>query len=163
MTRSNYTEQPRRKKRKKESRIQAGFRRNRNLWLTLLTLITIAVNIIVIYVLFYTTRFSALSQSTFKKINIITMIVLLVLYLLAALAIKAKKVAVFAISILAFALSLCIGGYGIYAVNKVDTNLTEITAKEHDTDINTSYVIYTKNSNSLIMDVEDLAGKKSEQ
>ena len=160
MTRSNYTEQPRRKKIKKESRIQAGFRRNRNLWLTLLTLITIAVNIIVIYVLFYTTRFSALSQSTFKKINIITLIVLLVLDLLAALAIKAKKVAVFAVSILAFALSLCIGGYGVYAVNKVDTNLTEITAKEHDTDINTSYVIYTKNSNSLIMDVEDLAGKK---
>lgn len=125
-----------------------------------LTVLTVLVHILVIYSLFYTTRFSALSQSLFIKINIIAMVVLLIVDILVFLAIRSRKVVLFVIAVLAIVLGVGAGGYATYALTRVDENLEEITAKEHDTDINVSLVIYTKRSGEPIMDVEDLSGKK---
>ncbi len=119
----------------------------------------ILVTLFVIFELFYTTRFSALSQRLFIKINLIAMIILLIIDLLVFLAIRTKKLPVLIAAAVALVLSVSVGGYAAYALTKVDTNLTEITAKEHDTDINVSLVIYTKGSGEPIMEAEDLAGK----
>ncbi|MDO4416611.1 MAG: transporter substrate-binding domain-containing protein, partial [Erysipelotrichaceae bacterium] len=126
----------------------------------LLTVVTICLNILVIYILFYTTRFSALDKGIFTKINLAVMAVLLIIDILVWLSIRTKKIAVFITAVAALVISTAVGAYGAYAVTKVDTNLEVITAKEHDTDINISLVVYTKSSGDVIMDIEDLNGKK---
>ena len=123
-----------------------------------LTAITVIVDILVVYELFYTTRFSALSQSLFIKINLIAMLVVLLLNAFVFVTVRMKKLVLLGIAAFLIIVSLAGGGYAAYALTKVDTNLNEITAKEHDTDINTSFVIYTKKSGQPIMDVADLKG-----
>lgn len=135
------------------------FHQDMTLTNVLLTIVAICLNILVIYVLFYTTRFSALSKSVFIKVNLAIMAVLIILDLLVWLCIRTKKIAVFIVTVAALVLSTGLGCYGAYALTKVDGNLDVITAKEHDTDINTSFVIYTKSSGDIIMDTEDLNGK----
>ena len=126
----------------------------------LLTVVTVCLNILVIYILFYTTRFSALDKGIFTKINLAVMAVLLIIDILVWLSIRTKKIAVFITAVAALVISTAVGAYGAYAVTKVDTNLEVITAKEHDTDINISLVVYTKSSGDVIMDIEDLNGKR---
>lgn len=123
-----------------------------------LTAVTVIVNLLVIYELFYTTRFSAIGQSLFIKVNLIVMAVLLLIDILVFAAIRSRKLPLIITAAAAILIGLLGGGYTAYALTKVDTNLAEITAKEHDTDINTSLVIYTKKSGKPILDTEDLDG-----
>lgn len=125
-----------------------------------LTVLTVIANVLVIYALFYSTRFSALSQDIFIKVNLGAMILLLVVDFLVFLAIRTKSVIVFILAVLAMLINTGIGAYSGYALTKVDTNLEEITAKEHDTDVNVSLVTYTKRSGAPIMEMADLEGRK---
>ena len=137
-----------------------AFAKDMTPWNIVLTLADIVLHVVVIYSLFYTTRFSALDKDVFTKVNLVTMAVLLVLDILVWISIRTKKIIPFVISALALVVSVSAGGYAAYALTRVETNLTEITAKEHDTDINVSLVTYTKRSGEPIMEVADLNGKR---
>ncbi len=150
-------EKPKREPRKKKT---GSFNKDMTVFNIVLTIVTVIVNILVISILFGTTRFSALDKDIFIKVNLIVMFVLILIDVLIWLSIRTKKIAVFVAAVAVLIISSAAGVYGAYAMNRVDTNLDTITAKEHNTDINTSLVIYTKSSGGIIMDVEDLEGKK---
>lgn len=125
-----------------------------------LTCAAIILTLLVIYSLFYTTRFSALSKTLFVKVNMIAMLALLIVDLMVFLAIRTKKLAVFITAAVTLVLSIIFGGYAGWALTRVDSNLEEITAKEHDTDINVSLVVYTKGSGEPIVEETDLEGRR---
>ena len=150
------TPEPRKPKQQKPR----TFRKDMTIWNVLLVLFTIALHFIVVFSLFYTTRFSALSKDVFTKVNLAVMAVLLILDILVWFAIRTKKIIPFVVSVATLVFSAAGGTYAAYALTKVDTNLTEITAKEHDTDINVSLVTYTKRAGEPFMELEDLNGKK---
>ncbi len=126
----------------------------------IVTVLTIIANVLVTLVLFNTTKFSSLSQSIFLAVNIGVLAALILLDLLVVLMIRTRKIAIFAITCIVLSLFVGVGGYGYYALGRVNSNVTKITGETKEQEVSASLVIYSGTSGDPITDVTDLEGRR---
>ena len=124
------------------------------------TIFTIVANVLVTLVLFNTTRFSAVGKNIFLIINLVALVLLVLLDVLVILMIRTKKVVMFVISCVVLALFVGVGGYGVYAFGRVNTNVNKITGDTKEEEVSASLVIYSGTSGDPITDVKDLEGRR---
>ena len=93
-------------------------------------------------------------------INIAVLAILLLLDLLVILMIRTRKIALFVISIVVLSLFVGGGGYGFYALGRVNKNVTKITGEKKEEEVAASLVIYSGTSGDPITDVKDLEGRR---
>ncbi|MGN1389142.1 MAG: LCP family protein [Bulleidia sp.] len=127
-----------------------------NLIVTILTVIT---NLLVIYTMMNTTRFSSLSKKDFILVNVLCLIVLLVMNAAVMYGIRRKKKTVYITGIVLMCVFLVIGGYGTYAVTRVNSSVNKITSTTTTESVSTSLVVYSETGTQTITDVSQLDGK----
>lgn len=152
---------PQTPKNKKSKKPKKGeFKKDPTVLNIIVTIFTIVANILVVYVLFNTTKFSSIGQNIFMMINIVVLAILLLLDLLVILMIRTRKIALFVISIVVLSLFVGGGGYGFYALGRVNKNVTKITGEKKEEEVSASLVIYSGTSGDPITDVKDLEGRR---
>lgn len=151
-------ETPKNKKSKKPKK--GEFKKDPTILNIIVTIFTIVANILVVYILFNTTKFSSIGQNIFMMINIVVLAILLLLDLLVILMIRTRKIALFVISIIVLSLFVGGGGYGFYALGRVNKNVTKITGEKKEEEVSASLVIYSGTSGDPITDVKDLEGRR---
>lgn len=152
---------PQTPKNKKSKKPKKGeFKKDPTVLNIIVTIFTIVANILVVYVLFNTTKFSSIGQNIFMMINIAVLVILLLLDLLVILMIRTRKIALFVISIIVLSLFVGGGGYGFYALGRVNKNVTKITGEKKEEEVAASLVIYSGTSGDPITDVKDLEGRR---
>ena len=151
-------ETPKNKKSKKPKK--GEFKKDPTILNIIVTIFTIVANILVVYILFNTTKFSSIGQNIFMMINIAVLAILLLLDLLVILMIRTRKIALFVISIIVLSLFVGGGGYGFYALGRVNKNVTKITGEKKEEEVAASLVIYSGTSGDPITDVKDLEGRR---
>lgn len=149
---------PKNKKSKKPKK--GEFKKEPTVLNVIVTIFTIIANILVVYILFNTTKFSSIGQNIFMMINIAVLAILLLLDLLVILMIRTRKIALFVISIVVLSLFVGGGGYGFYALGRVNKNVTKITGEKKEEEVAASLVIYSGTSGDPITDVKDLEGRR---
>ena len=149
---------PKNKKSKKPKK--GEFKKEPTVLNIIVTIFTIVANILVVYILFNTTKFSSIGQNIFMMINIAVLAILLLLDLLVILMIRTRKIALFVISIVVLSLFVGGGGYGFYALGRVNKNVTKITGEKKEEEVAASLVIYSGTSGDPITDVKDLEGRR---
>ena len=149
---------PKNKKSKKPKK--GEFKKEPTVLNIIVTIFTIVANILVVYILFNTTKFSSIGQNIFMMINIAVLAILLLLDLLVILMIRTRKIALFVISIIVLSLFVGGGGYGFYALGRVNKNVTKITGEKKEEEVAASLVIYSGTSGDPITDVKDLEGRR---
>ena len=145
---------------KKKQPKKGEFKKNPLALNIIVTIITIIANVLVTLVLFNTTRFSSLSQNIFLAINIGVLAALILLDLLVILMIRTRKIAMFVITCVVLSLFVGVGGYGFYALGRVNNNVNKITAETKEEEVSASLVIYSGTSGDPITDVSDLEGRR---
>jgi polyisoprenyl-teichoic acid--peptidoglycan teichoic acid transferase len=145
---------------KKKQPKKGEFKKNPVALNIIVTIITIIANVLVTLVLFNTTRFSSLSQNIFLAINIGVLAALVLLDLLVILMIRTRKIAMFVITCIVLSLFVGVGGYGFYALGRVNNNVNKITAETKEEEVSASLVIYSGTSGDPITDVSDLEGRR---
>ena len=124
---------PQTPKNKKSKKPKKGeFKKDPTVLNIIVTIFTIVANILVVYILFNTTKFSSIGQNIFMMINIAVLAILLLLDLLVILMIRTRKIALFVISIVVLSLFVGGGGYGFYALGRVNKNVTKITGEKKE-------------------------------
>ena len=152
---------PQTPKNKKSKKPKKGeFKNDPTVLNIIVTIFTIVANILVVYILFNTTKFSSIGQNIFMMINIAVLAILLLLDLLVILMIRTRKIALFVISIIVLSLFVGGGGYGFYALGRVNKNVTKITGEKKEEEVAASLVIYSGTSGDPITDVKDLEGRR---
>lgn len=152
---------PQTSKNKKSKKPKKGeFKKDPTVLNIIVTIFTIVANILVVYILFNTTKFSSIGQNIFMMINIAVLAILLLLDLLVILMIRTRKIALFVISIIVLSLLVGGGGYGFYALGRVNKNVTKITGEKKEEEVAASLVIYSGTSGDPITDVKDLEGRR---
>lgn len=152
---------PQTPKNKKSKKPKKGeFKKDPTALNIIFTIFTIIANILVVYILFNTTKFSSIGQNIFMMINIAVLAILLLLDLLVILMIRTRKIALFVISIIVLSLFVGGGGYGFYALGRVNKNVTKITGEKKEEEVAASLVIYSGTSGDPITDVKDLEGRR---
>ena len=152
---------PQTPKNKKSKKPKKGeFKKEPTVLNIIVTIFTIVANILVVYILFNTTKFSSIGQNIFMMINIAVLAILLLLDLLVILMIRTRKIALFVISIVVLSLFVGGGGYGFYALGRVNKNVTKITGEKKEEEVSASLVIYSGTSGDPITDVKDLEGRR---
>ena len=152
---------PQTPKNKKSKKPKKGeFKNDPTVLNIIVTIFTIVANILVVYILFNTTKFSNIGQNIFMMINIAVLAILLLLDLLVILMIRTRKIALFVISIIVLSLFVGGGGYGFYALGRVNKNVTKITGEKKEEEVSASLVIYSGTSGDPITDVKDLEGRR---
>lgn len=152
---------PQTPKNKKSKKPKKGeFKKDPTILNIIVTIFTIVANILVVYILFNTTKFSSIGQNIFMMINIVVLAILLLFDLLVILMIRTRKIALFVISIIVLSLFVGGGGYGFYALGRVNKNVTKITGEKKEEEVSASLVIYSGTSGDPITDVKDLEGRR---
>lgn len=152
---------PQTPKNKKSKKPKKGeFKKDPTILNIIVTIFTIVANILVVYILFNTTKFSSIGQNIFMMINIVVLAILLLLDLLVILMIRTRKIALFVISIIVLSLFVGGGGYGFYALGRVNKNVTKITGEKKEEEVSASLVIYSGTSGDPITDIKDLEGRR---
>lgn len=152
---------PQTPKNKKSKKPKKGeFKKDPTVLNIIVTIFTIVANILVVYILFNTTKFSSIGQNIFMMINIVVLAILLLLDLLVILMIRTRKIALFVISIIVLSFFVGGGGYGFYALGRVNKNVTKITGEKKEEEVAASLVIYSGTSGDPITDVKDLEGRR---
>lgn len=152
---------PQTPKNKKSKKPKKGeFKKDPTALNIIVTIFTIVANILVVYILFNTTKFSSIGQNIFMMINIAVLVILLLLDLLVILMIRTRKIALFVISVIVLSLFVGGGGYGFYALGRVNKNVNKITGEKKEEEVSASLVIYSGTSGDPITDVKDLEGRR---
>lgn len=152
---------PQTPKNKKSKKPKKGeFKKDPTVLNIIVTIFTIVANILVVYILFNTTKFSSIGQNIFMMINIAVLAILLLLDLLVILMIRTRKIALFVISVIVLSLFVGGGGYGFYALGRVNKNVNKITGEKKEEEVSASLVIYSGTSGDSITDVKDLEGRR---
>jgi LCP family protein required for cell wall assembly len=147
----------RNKKQKKQSK--GRFHKDTKALNIVMTILTIAINAVVFYAMFNLSRYASFSKKTFVLINVAVLLVLLIYNVLIIMLIRSKKIFIFVIDVIVAALLTGVGGYAVYALFRVDSNVNKITGSTDEEDVSASLVVYNGSSNSLITDTADLDGK----
>lgn len=126
----------------------------------IVTIFTIIMNVLVTFIMMNITRYASFSKNIFLAINIGVFAALLLLDLLVILMIRTKKIVLFVISTLVVCLFLAAGGYGAYAINRVNSSVDNLTATTKEENVTASLVIYSGTSGDPITDITDLEGRK---
>lgn len=136
------------------------FKKNPKVINIALTIIAVIANILITLVMFNITRFASISQNIFLMINIATLALLIILDLLVILMIRTRKIALFVISVLVLSLFVATGGYGVYALGRINKNVNKITGDTKEQEVAASLVIYSGTSGDPITDVKSLDGRR---
>lgn len=145
---------------KKKKPKKGAFKKDTTVLNIIVTIITIVMNVLVTYIMFNITKFASISQSIFLMINIGVLVALVLLDLLVILMIRTKMIYLFVMSIVVLSLFVGVGGYGFYALSRVNKNVDKITGDTKEEDVSASLVIYSGTSGDPITDVKDLEGRK---
>lgn len=145
---------------KKKQQKKGAFKKDTTVLNIIVTIITVVMNVLVTYIMLNITKFASISQSIFLMINIGVLIALVLLDLLVILMIRTKMIYLFVMSIVVLSLFVGAGGYGFYALNRVNKNVDKITGDTKEEDVSASLVIYNGTSGDPITDVKDLEGRK---
>ena len=138
---------------------QTRFHRDMTQANLIITILTVVTNLLVIYMMMNTTRFSSLSRKDFILVNVLCLIVLLVMNTAVMLGIRRKKKTVYITGIVLMCVFLVIGGYGTYAVTRVNSSVNRITSTTTTESVSTSLVVYNAGGTQEISDVSQLDGK----
>ena len=138
---------------------QTRFHRDMTQANLIITILTVVTNLLVIYTMMNTTRFSSLSRKDFILVNVLCLIVLLVMNTAVMLGIRRKKKTVYITGIVLMCVFLVIGGYGTYAVTRVNSSVNRITSTTTTESVSTSLVVYNAGGTQEISDVSQLDGK----
>ena len=145
---------------KKKQPKKGEFKKDTTVLNIIVTVLTVIANVLVTLILFNTTRFSSLSKNIFLIINVVALILLVFLDVLVIMMIRTKKVAMFVITCIVLSLFVGVGGYGYYALGRVNTNVNKITGDTKEEEVSASLVIYSGTSGDPITDVSDLEGRR---
>ncbi|MCI7222143.1 MAG: LCP family protein, partial [Erysipelotrichaceae bacterium] len=114
------------------------------------------INVSLAYIMRGLTSFSNLSKTLFIIINIVVLLVLLILDIVFIINLKSKKSNIFKGLLLVSIVLASIGGYGSFAMFKVNKNVNKIITSEKQTEtVETSIVV----NNGMYLEVSDLDGK----
>ena len=138
---------------------QTRFHRDMTQANLIITILTVVTNLLVIYTMMNTTRFSSLSRKDFILVYVLCLIVLLVMITAVMLGIRRKKKTVYITGIVLMCVFLVIGGYGTYAVTRVNSSVNRITSTTTTESVSTSLVVYNAGGTQEISDVSQLDGK----
>lgn len=148
------------KKNKKGKDPKKGqFKKNPTALNIVVTLFTIIMNALVVFIMMNVTRYASISKNIFLAMNIGVLAALILLDLLIILMIRTKKVVLFVVSTLVVCLFLGAGGYGVYAINRANTSVNNLTATTKEENVSASLVIYSGTSGDPITDISDLEGR----
>ena len=145
---------------KKKQPKKGEFKKDTTVLNIIVTVLTVIANVLVTLILFNTTRFSSLSKNIFLIINVVALILLVFLDVLVIMMIRTKKVAMFVITCIVLSMFVGVGGYGYYALGRVNTNVNKITGDTKEEEVSASLVIYSGTSGDPITDVSDLEGRR---
>ena len=114
------------------------------------------INVSLAYIMRGLTSFSNLSKALFIIINVVVLLVLLILDIVFIINLKSKKSNIFKGLLLVSIVLASIGGYGSFAMFKVNKNVNKIITSEKQTEtVETSIVV----NNGMYLEVSDLDGK----
>ncbi len=125
----------------------------------LVTVLAVVANASIVYFMFHTTRFSALSKSSFILVNIVLLVLLAVLNFLLMRAFMTRKKGTFATACVLLALFLALGSYGTFAILKINRNVDQITSTTATESIMASVVVYDAQGNYAVAEPSELDGK----
>ena len=122
----------------------------------ILFVLLLIVNISVVYIMRGLTSFSNFSKTLFIVINIVTLLILLILDVIFIINLKSKKSNIYKGLLVVSIVLAAIGGYGSFAIFKVNKNVNKIITSEKQTEtVETSIVV----NNGMYVDISDLDGK----
>lgn len=143
------------KKQKKNKKLKNYYNEN-----TALAIGVIVINFLFVFIIMNTTRFSALSTKTFVLLNVALLVVLILLDVIAILAIRQKKWWLYVVNLVLVAAMLISGIYATYFLTRVNNSLNNLTDTTTETNVTTSFVIYSKADGTIITEEADLDGLK---
>jgi LCP family protein required for cell wall assembly len=119
----------------------------------------IVANILMVLDVYLMTRYASLSQKIFYEVNIAVLVIILAIDLFCCVALTHKK-KVWMTVILVIALLLNgAGGYALYALARINSSVSDLTATSYTKSVSAALVIYT-GSDETITSVSDLDSKK---
>ena len=125
----------------------------------IVTVLAVIANIAVIVTLYNTTRFANLSGNTFVTVNILCIVLLVMMNMALMYGIRSRTKSVFITGIVLMAALLGIGGYGAYALTRVNRNLDKMTGSVTKESVSTSLVVYSDSGTQRYTDVSQLDGR----
>ncbi len=125
----------------------------------LLTILAVLANASIVYFMFHTTRFSALSKSSFVLVNVLLLMMLAAVNFLLMRAFMNRKKGTFIMACGLLAVFLALGSYGTFAIWKINHNVDKITSTTTTESIMASVVVYNAEGHFAIADPSALDGK----
>lgn len=141
-------------KKKKSTR----FHKDLTTFNVVIAILTVMANIAVIYTMFNSTQFSGLGKSTFILANVLCLIILLVMNFMVMIGIRSKKKTLYVSSVVFMCIMLGIGGFGTYALFRVNSSLGKMTSSTSQESVSTSLVVYSDTGTQTITDMSQLDG-----
>ena len=126
---------------------------------TLIALMTIVFDAALLFIMWRVSRFAALDTYLFIKLNLAVLCVIAFINVVAVLSIVFKKKYLYIFSIVLLVLCVGISGYGLYALNAVETSLENMTKTVIEDSVDIVLICNTKGSDAVILSETDLDGK----
>lgn len=127
---------------------------------TALAIASAAATALVIFVMFNVTQFSSFSKGKFILVNIIVLVLIGVMNFLVGRAILKHKQSFYIISLILVAALGVIGGYGTYAVVRINKNVSKITSTTTTSSVDASIVVYSADASAEpVSSVNELDGR----
>ena len=127
---------------------------------TALAIASAAATALVIFVMFNVTQFSSFSKGKFILVNIIVLVLIGVMNFLVGRAILKHKQSFYIISLILVAALGVIGGYGTYAVVRINKNVSKITSTTTTSSVDASIVVYSGDASAEpVSSVNELDGR----
>ncbi len=117
-------------------------------------------SVLVIFVMFNVTQFASFSKGKFILVNVIVLVLIGVMNFLVGRAILKHKRSFYIVSLVLVAALAVIGGYGTYAVLRINKNVSKITSTTTTSSVDASIVVYSADASAApVSSVNELDGK----
>ncbi len=146
---------------KKKKPVQKGkFKQDMTIYNIIIVAACLITNILLFVVMFNTTQFAGLSSGAFIALNVLVMFILLLLDLLVLLAVNTKKISYFSVASVLTVVLLLVGGYGTYAVTRMNKSISSMTSTTVQESVSTAFVVYADDGTQTITDIAQLDGRQ---
>ncbi len=124
----------------------------------IVAVLTVLANAAVIYTMFNSTQFSSLGKGAFLLANILCLVILITMNFLVMIGIRSRQKTLYIVSVVFMCVMLGMGGFGTYALFRVNSSLSKMTSSTTKESVSTSLVVYSDSGTQTITDITQLDG-----
>lgn len=134
------------------------FHKDMTTYNVIVAVLTILTNAAVIYTMFNSTQFASLGKNAFLLANILCLVILVIMNFLVMIGIRSRQKTLYIVSVVFMCVMLGIGGFGTYAIFRVNYSLGKMTSSTTKESVSTSLVVYSDSGTQSITDISQLDG-----